>query len=96
VAKPPKAEKGAYIEVYYGINSRMNRVDRVYRTNDGKLESTVIGSPLSVSIRPGVAALDEVALIYGLTDIFYTRIEFAESEPTKKKIAELEAKAAAG
>ena len=96
MAKAPKAEKGAYIEVYYGINPSTRKVERVYRTNDGKLEAQIDSSPRSIAIRSGSVALNEVALIFGLTDIFYTRIEFAESEPTKQKVAELEARAAAG
>ena len=91
---PPKAEKGAYIEVYYGINPATRKVERVYRTNDGKLEAQIRSNPLSIRIRSGSAALDEVRLIGQLTDVFYTRIEFAETEANKQKVAELEAKAA--
>jgi hypothetical protein len=97
VAKAPKAEKGAYIEVYFGINPRTKKVDRVFRTNDGKLEGKAdTGAPRFVLIGPGRLALDEVRIAFELTDLFVMPILLVDSERTKERVAELEAKATAG
>lgn len=92
--KGTKAYREEYIQVVYGISRETKTVRSVYVQRNGVLSSmNRDGTSIRHPIKPGWTAEREAGLIFGLTDTFMTPVGLSSDEFTKRRLAELEAKA---
>jgi len=83
------------VETFFGINPETFEVESVSRTRGGTLSRWGKGgSYYTHHIEHGRAAQSEVGIVFGLTDIFSVPEILINSEDIKKRVQELEAKAA--
>ena len=95
MAKPTKRSNDELVEDFYGINPSTFEVEQVSLTRGGVLSKFAKdGALFRHPIAPGRQALAEVIIVFHLTDIFSIHTQFENVDGTKKRIAELETKAA--
>lgn len=94
MAKPgTKAYKQEIVEVFYGINPRTKRVERVSRTRDGTLSKMGADATfVTHHIMPDRKAETEIVVVFHLTDVFGFPAGMEDAEFVKQKRKELEEK----
>lgn len=91
--KGTRAYDDEIVEVFYGINTKLNKVESVSRKRNGSLTRTnADGTMTPHHPMPGKNALTEVVIAFGLSDVFSFPPSMWDAEWVKKKIEELEAK----
>jgi hypothetical protein len=95
MARKTRRENEEIVETYFGINPKTFEVQTVSRTRGGTLTKWNSDAvPYSHHIEHGRNAQSEVRIVFGLTDIFGVPEVLVDSENTKKRVEELEVKAA--
>lgn len=95
MARMTKKQENEYVTVYYGVHTGTGTVRSVWQTRGGKLNmGNNDGSAVTHYVGPGRRTESELLIVFGLTDVFSVSVNSLDSENTKKRIGELEAKAA--
>ena len=82
------------IETFFGINPKTFEVESVSRTRGGTLSRWNENGVYSHNIEHGRNAQAEVAIVFGLREIFSVPELLVNSENTKQRVEELRKKAA--
>ena len=93
MARRTKRENEQIIYTYYGINAETYEVESVSQTRGGSLTAFRGDNYICLPIGPGCIAKSEVVILFKLQGVFCVPAGFADSESTKMKISELQAKA---
>ena len=95
MARMTKREEAEYVTVYYGIHAETGTVRSVWQTRGGKLNmGKNDGSAITAVVGPGRRAENELVIVFGLSDVFSVPVGLMDGEGTKRRVADLEAKAA--
>lgn len=94
MAKPgTKAYQQEIVEVFYGINPRTKRVERVSRTRGGSLSKMGADANfVTHHIMAGRNAETEIVVVFHLTDVFGFPAGMEDAEWVKQKRKDLEEK----
>ena len=93
MARLTKAQAGEIVREHIGINPQTFKVEWVSETRGGSI-SVWRGDNYIVHNLAGREARNECVIVLGLTDIYSIPVVMYQSESTKRKVAELEEKAA--
>lgn len=94
--KRTKAYQNETIAVWYGIDRKTKSVHMVWESRSGSLSRSGKGvEPYTHHMSPGRQASTEIVVVFHLSDLFSTSPALMNDEFNKKRVAELEARAAA-
>ena len=95
VSRLSKQQKEEFVSTFYGINHDTLQVDRVSVTQGGMLYRSGQGVPNHHHpIATGETPQTEIRIVYRLSDLIEIPSHLRADEYSKRRVAELEAKAA--
>lgn len=96
MARRTKRQNSEYVTVYYGINPKTFTVESIWQQRDGTLvKSAASGIGGQHYPLKGRSAEHEILVVWHLTDIVSTPVNFIDAEFAKESRRKLEEKAAA-
>lgn len=95
MARLTRRQQEEYIWVHYGIHRSTRTIQQVWQTRGGELHLTMPDLTFRKAfLGSGRTAQTELAIVFGLSDCFSTRVELMDSEYTKSRLQELNDKLA--
>ncbi len=95
MARTPKPRPDEIVKVFYGINSKTFKVEYVNLTRSGEISKHEAGqSFVRYQVQSNQDAMHDIMFKFGLIEVFGVDARRDQSDDTKQKIKELQAKAA--